>query len=382
MTTPNLESVAEFRALHARGELLILPNAWDAGSAALIESCGARAIATSSAALAWAHGYPDGEVLPKEALLDAVSEIMRAIRVPLSVDVEAGFSRKPEQVASLVLELIELGAAGINLEDGTEPPELLAAKIEAVKSAAKREHCDMFVNARTDVVLRQLVPANEAVPEVLARAARYARAGADGLFVPRLAEPDAIRKVVAAVDLPLNVMAIPSLAPLAQLRILRRAPAQRRGRRCEGCPDRGSGCGRALPRRRRQCAPARDADQAEGHERAAEARLTHSAADANAVASWRTMSCEVTSFAGFALGGFPPLLEIERSTSRACARSASTATALLGDVRERIEPEVPQRVLVRDLVRPRRRARRRAARPGARATAARSCRSAGSRTPR
>jgi len=220
MTTPNLARVAAFRALHARGELLVLPNAWDAGSAALIESCGARAIATTSAAVAWSHGYPDGEKLPKQALLRTVSEILRVVGVPVSVDIEAGFSRAPDEVAAFVLELIELGAIGINLEDATETPELLAAKIEAVKRAATRAGSDIFVNARTDVLLRQLVPAHEAVSEVLARAERYARAGADGLFVPLLAEPDAIRKIVGAVDLPVNVMAIPSLAPVAELRAL------------------------------------------------------------------------------------------------------------------------------------------------------------------
>jgi 2-methylisocitrate lyase-like PEP mutase family enzyme len=220
MAAPNTERVAAFRALHARGELLVLPNAWDAGSAALIESCGARAIATTSAAVAWSHGHADGENLPRAALCQTVAEILRVVSVPLSVDLEKGFSRSPDEVASLVLELIELGAVGINLEDGTESPELHAAKIAAVKSAAKRVGCDVFVNARTDVVLKQLVPANDAVAEVLARAERYARAGADGLFVPLLAEPDAIRKIAGAVDLPLNVMAIPSLAPVPELRAL------------------------------------------------------------------------------------------------------------------------------------------------------------------
>ena len=218
--TANIARVAAFRALHARGDLLVLPNAWDAGSAVLIESCGARAIATTSAAVAWAHGYPDGEKLPKAALLQTLAEIVRVVSVPVSVDVEAGFSRAPDEVAAFVLELIELGAVGINLEDGTETPELHAAKIEAVKRAATRVGSDIFVNARTDVLLRQLVPANEALPELLARAERYARAGADGLFVPLLAEPGAIRKLAGAVDLPLNVMAIPSLAPVPELRAL------------------------------------------------------------------------------------------------------------------------------------------------------------------
>ena len=212
--------VAAFRALHAPGEILVLPNAWDAGSAALIESCGARAIATTSAAVSWSHGYPDGEKLPPAALLQTVSEILRVVKVPVSVDIEAGFSRAPDEVASFVLKVIELGAVGINLEDGTDSADLLAAKIQAVKSAATRAGSDVFVNARTDVLLRQLVPADQAVAEVLARAERYARAGADGLFVPLLAEPDAIRKITGAVDLPVNVMAIPSLAKVAELRAL------------------------------------------------------------------------------------------------------------------------------------------------------------------
>lgn len=220
MTTPNHARVAAFRALHAPGELLVLPNAWDAGSAALIESFGARAIATTSAAVAWSHGYPDGQNLPRAALLQTVAEILRVVRVPVSVDVEAGLSSAPDEVAELVLELIELGAVGINLEDGTETPELLAAKIEEVKRAVSRAGADVFVNARTDVLLKQLVPAQEALAEVLARADRYARAGADGLFVPQLAAPDAIRKIAGAVDLPLNVMAVASLAPGPELRAL------------------------------------------------------------------------------------------------------------------------------------------------------------------
>jgi 2-methylisocitrate lyase-like PEP mutase family enzyme len=104
------------------------------------------------------------------------------------------------------------------LEDGRSAD--LSPKIGAVKSAAARAGSDIFVNARTDVLLKQLVPAHEAVSEVLARAERYVRAGADGLFVPLLAEPEAIRKITGAVDLPVNVMAIPTLAPTSELRAL------------------------------------------------------------------------------------------------------------------------------------------------------------------
>lgn len=208
-----------FRSLHAPGELLILPNAWDAGSARVIESVGARAVATSSAAVAWASGYPDGDALPPHLLVRTIEAITRVIGVPLSVDCEGGYSNDPEAVARHVADFIGAGAAGINIEDGTEPPELLGAKIGAVKEAADKAGADLFVNARVDVLLKKLVPRERAVDEILARAARHRDAGADGIFVPLLSDPGEIRTIAGAIDpLPLNVMAIPGLAPATELR--------------------------------------------------------------------------------------------------------------------------------------------------------------------
>lgn len=215
------ERAAAFRALHDPGKMLILANAWDAGSARLIEACGAPAIATTSAGLAWARGYADGDAMPPRVLAAAVGEIARAIGAPLTVDAEQGYSDDPSAVAATVAALIDAGAVGINIEDGAAPPDRLCAKIEAVKQAAARVGVDLFVNARTDVYLRGLVPAERAVDEVTARAGRYRSAGCDGVFVPLLVEADAIRAVVAAVDpLPLNVMAVPALAPATALRAL------------------------------------------------------------------------------------------------------------------------------------------------------------------
>jgi 2-methylisocitrate lyase-like PEP mutase family enzyme len=218
MTTTNL---ATFRTLHAKGELLILANAWDAGSARVIETCGAKAIATTSSGVAWAHGYPDGNALDPRILTASVTEIVRAVNLPVTVDAEAGYSDDPARVADAVSALIDAGAVGINLEDGAADPSLLAAKIEAVKKAAARAGADVFVNARTDVYLRALVPPDRAVAEVSARAALYRSAGCDGIFAPRLTDRDAIRAVVAAVDpLPLNLMAVPQLASAQELRAL------------------------------------------------------------------------------------------------------------------------------------------------------------------
>jgi len=204
-----------FRTLHAPGNLLILPNAWDAGSARVVETCGAPAIATSSAAVAWALGYPDGDALPPAAVTRLIESIVRVISVPLTVDSEGGYSADPARVGEIIRDFASAGAVGINLEDGTSSPDLLCAKIEAAKRSG------VFVNARIDVLLRQLVPREQVLDEIAARAARYRDAGADGIFVPMLLEANDIEAVVRAVDpLPLNVMAFKGLPPAADLRRL------------------------------------------------------------------------------------------------------------------------------------------------------------------
>ena len=170
------ESTAErFRRLHAPGRVLVLPNAWDAGSARVIESCGAEAIATTSSGVAWALGYPDGDALPPRVLVDAVARIARVLTVPLTVDAEGGYSSDAGAVADTVRALADAGAVGVNLEDGAGSPDLLCAKIAAVKRAVPH----VFVNTRTDVVLRGLVPPERQVAEALDRARRYRDAGCD-----------------------------------------------------------------------------------------------------------------------------------------------------------------------------------------------------------
>ncbi len=207
--------------LCTRGRLLVLPNAWDAGSARVIEDAGAEAIATTSSGVAWAQGYPDGNAMPPSVVAAAVAAIARAIRVPLSADVEAGYSSDPAAVGALVARVIDAGAVGINLEDGTEPPELLCAKIEAAKRAADRAHVDLFVNARTDVFLKGLAPRERAVEATIERANRYRAAGCDGIFVPAVVTAADVRALADAVDpLPLNVMAMPGLPTPVELRAL------------------------------------------------------------------------------------------------------------------------------------------------------------------
>jgi 2-methylisocitrate lyase-like PEP mutase family enzyme len=209
-----------FRRLHAGPDVLLLANCWDAGSARLTASLGARAVATTSAGVAWAHGYPDGDALPLDRLLATVRAIARVIDVPLTVDVEGGYSDQPAAVADTIAAVIDAGAVGINLEDGRSPPALLAAKIALVKAAAARAGVDLFVNARTDVYLKGLVPPAERVAETLARAAIYRDAGADGLFVPLAIDLGEIKTIADAARLPLNLLAWPGLPAPAELAAL------------------------------------------------------------------------------------------------------------------------------------------------------------------
>jgi 2-methylisocitrate lyase-like PEP mutase family enzyme len=207
------------RSLHQGPGLLLLPNAWDAGSARLIESFGAKAIATTSAGLAWAHGYSDGNALPEEQLIAAIRDIGRVIRVPLTVDIETGYSDDPLAVARLVERLLALGVAGINIEDGAGSPELLYEKIVAIQAELQKTDCDLFINVRTDVILRGTARGQAAIKEILSRAARCRAAGADGLFVPGLSDAGEIAAIATAIaPMPLNVMAIPALPSMDTLR--------------------------------------------------------------------------------------------------------------------------------------------------------------------
>jgi len=219
MSTPHATRAQTFRQLHASG-LLLLANTWDAGTARVVESLGAPALATTSAGVAWAQGYPDGDALPVKVLLDVIASITRVTKAPLTADIEGGYSNDPEAVGEVVAGVLRAGAVGINLEDGTGPVELLVAKIQAARSASKRLGLDVFVNARTDVYLQGLVPEPRRLEETLARAERYRAAGADGLFVPGLVAANDIRTLAASAGLPLNLMADPRLAPLAELQAL------------------------------------------------------------------------------------------------------------------------------------------------------------------
>lgn len=216
-TRSNLRAEADhLRSLHDNSTPLILPNAWDVGSARIMEQAGSRAIATTSGGVAWSHGYPDGDQLPVHLLTQTVAGIARTVSVPVSVDIEGGYSDDPAQVAETIAAMIDAGAVGINIEDGSGTVDLLCDKIDWAKQAGERLGVPLFINVRTDVYLRSLAPGEE-VAEVIRRAGQYAAAGMDGLFVPGLADPESIQAIVNAVDQPLNVMTVPGLPSAAEL---------------------------------------------------------------------------------------------------------------------------------------------------------------------
>lgn len=216
-----------FRDLHVRGRPLILFNAWDAGSAKAIAESGAKAIATGSWSMAAAQGFEDGERIGLAFVLEQARAIVRSVALPVSVDFEAGYADDAAGVAASIAALAATGVIGCNLEDGLPGQKRLrdvgeqVERLRAARGAAK----DFFLNARTDVFLQ--TPAAEhgaRVDEAIARLVSYAEAGADGIFVPGLADEALIRKVVEASPLPVNIMAgatVPPASTLATLGVAR-----------------------------------------------------------------------------------------------------------------------------------------------------------------
>jgi 2-methylisocitrate lyase-like PEP mutase family enzyme len=151
--------------------------------------------------------------------VDAVRRIARVVTCPISVDAETGYDREPQRVANNLMQLMDAGAVGFNLEDGIAEPSALCRKIEAVKAAAARAGRSVFINARTDVFLKGLAPGRE-LDETLRRASLYAAAGADGLFVPNAVAQSDIKALASGQALPLNVMARPGLPSLRELESL------------------------------------------------------------------------------------------------------------------------------------------------------------------
>jgi 2-methylisocitrate lyase-like PEP mutase family enzyme len=232
---PTHEAALAFRALHTPGRPLVLPNAWDAASALLVEEAGAAAVATTSAGLAWDLGTADGDRLDRDRALGAVARIAAAVRVPVSADIESGYAKDAAGVGETIRAVLEAGAVGVNIEDALydgegddvgggrgplRPVAEQAERIAAARAAADAAGVPLFINARIDTVLRGA----GGVQETLERAAAFLAAGADGIFVPGAVDPETVKSLVAGVEGPLNVLVgpgAPSVAELAALGVAR-----------------------------------------------------------------------------------------------------------------------------------------------------------------
>lgn len=201
-----------FRSLHRPGVPLVLVNVWDVGSALTVEGAGAPAVATSSWAVARARGFGDGEQIPFGLVLDLVAALGRRVTVPITVDLESGYGRSPADVGENVRRALVAGAVGCNLEDAGSSGSGLrdvadqCARLRQARDASDRLGFRAFINARTDVFLNDPEAGPAGVGEALKRAAAYAEAGADGLFVPGLQDLTGIAELVEGSPLPLNVM--------------------------------------------------------------------------------------------------------------------------------------------------------------------------------
>ncbi len=218
--------------LHQQNQPLLLVNAWDAGSAQVIQASGAQAIATGSWSVATAHGYEDGEQLPFELVLANVQRICNRMDVPVTIDIEGGYGQTPEQVKRHVAQIIQSGAVGINLEDqlpagdGLYSIEQQQARIGAAREAAEEAGIALFINARTDIFLQAAADTHHAthIEAALQRAHAYAEAGAHGIFVPGLVDEQLIQLVCQQSPLPVNVMisaAAPSISALTACGVAR-----------------------------------------------------------------------------------------------------------------------------------------------------------------
>jgi 2-methylisocitrate lyase-like PEP mutase family enzyme len=225
-----------FRALHRGPRLLLLPNAWDAMSARIVASEGFPAIATTSGGLAWALGYPDGEVAPWDEVVAATARIARTVSVPVTADIETGYGDTPEAVARSIGDIIRAGAVGVNLEDGVRggPAPLrsvedMVARIRAAREAARAAGVPIVINARTDLYLKKIGEEQSRFDEAVARARAYLAAGADCFYPITLRDADTIGRLVRAVNAPVNIGGVragfPNVAELEALGVRRASTA-------------------------------------------------------------------------------------------------------------------------------------------------------------
>lgn len=205
----------DFKKLHFQESPILICNVWDSVSAKVAQDLNFKAIGTSSAAIANMLGYPDGEKMTFTELEYIVKRITKTTHLPLTVDLEAGYSRNPTIIIDNINRLIDLGVVGINIEDSivNEKREIMevyafSEVLEKICSSLVRQNQEVFINVRTDTFLLGI---DNPIPATIARAKQYKNAGGHGLFVPCIVKEEDIKAVVDEIDLPLNVMCMPNL---------------------------------------------------------------------------------------------------------------------------------------------------------------------------
>ncbi|RLV59944.1 isocitrate lyase/phosphoenolpyruvate mutase family protein [Parashewanella curva] len=211
----------EFKELHYQSNALLVANVWDVFSAQLAAKSGYSAIGTSSAAIAKSRGVEDGENIPFSELVSLAKNIITQTSLPLTVDIEAGYSREPQEIIDNIVALARVGVVGINIEDSVvEEKRLLKDPIEfselvsRIKQTLSELDLPIFINVRTDTFL---IPVEEPLAETLKRIRLYEESGADGMFIPCIVEESDIISVVSTTGLPVNVMCMPSLPHFQKL---------------------------------------------------------------------------------------------------------------------------------------------------------------------
>ncbi len=208
---------AQFKALHVKGDPVVLFNIWDVGSAGAVAAAGAKALATGSAPVALANGFADGEQMPFEMALANVARIVNATDLPVSMDLEGGYGAAPDTIAANVTRALETGVVGFNFEDqiiggeGLYPLDQQIGRVKAVVQGCENAGVAAFVNARTDIFLKAApdTHSEDMLNDAIARATVFADAGADGFFAPGLRDADMIGRLCSEVDLPVNIIALP-----------------------------------------------------------------------------------------------------------------------------------------------------------------------------
>jgi 2-methylisocitrate lyase-like PEP mutase family enzyme len=228
MPNPDLKTKAEkLQAMHSAPAALVLPNVWDVASARIIEDSGFPAIATSSAGIAFAQGFPDGQKIPADCMMSAIAAIASAVNAPVTADVEAGYGGTPEAAATTARKVIEAGAVGMNFEDATGDSNqpladlsLQLERIQAIRETALRVNVPLVLNARTDVYLLQVGDREDRYDETVKRLRAFRDAGADCVFAPGLRDSETIGRLVSDLQCPLNILAGPGTPSVAELSAL------------------------------------------------------------------------------------------------------------------------------------------------------------------